>query len=262
MRFNAYIAYIIFTHLCILPESIPPHESPPSGFPPLPNSPPPDSPSPPPPGSPPPSPGSPPPPLALFPPAGRPYYKPIEHHNLGPMTVQYPHCHALHFMVERLTRSSLCNPCFGMCCLQGQVDLPHIQPWSPVLQNLCSDQQDHFEFKKYIHQYNSALAFTSLGVTMDQTTVQGTEPSAFRIHGALHHLMGSLLPPDGQKPSYAQLYIYDAEEATRKHMNQNQNSDLRGNILLDLHNMLIENHHYAAVYKQAHTIIQEKPPEQ
>ena len=45
-------------------------------------------------------------------------------------------------------------------------------------------------------------------------------------------------------------------------MNQNQNSDLRGNILLDLHNMLIENHHYAAVYKQAHTIIQEKPLEQ
>ena len=34
-----------------------------------------------------------------------------------------------------------------MCCLQGQVDLPHIQPWSPVLQNLCSDQQDHFELK-------------------------------------------------------------------------------------------------------------------
>ena len=74
--------------------------------------------------------------------------------------------------------------------------------------------------------------------------------------------MGSLLPPDGQEPSYAQLYIYDAEEATRRCMNRNQNSDLRGNILLDLHNMLIENHRYAAVYKQAHTIIQEKPPEQ
>ena len=97
---------------------------------------------------------------------------------------------------------------------------------------------------------------------MDRTTVQGTGPSSFRIHGALHHLMGSLLPPDGQEPSYAQLYIYDAEEATRRRMNQNQNSDLRGNILLDLHNMLIENHRYAAVYKQAHTIIQEKPPEQ
>ena len=117
-----------------VPESIPPHESPPPGSPPLPNSPPPGSPPSSPPGSPPP-----PPPLAVFPPAGRPYHEPIEHHNLGPMTVHCPHCHALHFMVERLTRSSLRNPHFGMCCLQGQVDLPRIQPWPPVLQNLYSD---------------------------------------------------------------------------------------------------------------------------
>ena len=95
---------------------------------------------------------------------------------------------------------------------------------------------------------------------MDQTTVRGTGPSSSCIHGALHHLMGSLLPPDGQEPSYAQLYIYDAEEATRRRTNQNLG--LRGDILLDLHNMLSENHCYAALYKQAHTIIQEKPPEQ
>ena len=72
--------------------------------------------------------------------------------------------------------------------------------------------------------------------------------------------MGSLLPPDGQEPSYAQLYIYDAEEATRRRTNRNLG--LRGDILLDLHNMLSENHRYATLYKQAHTIIQEKPPEQ
>ena len=83
------------------------------------------------------------------------------------MNVQCTHCHTLHFMTEKLTQSSHCNPRFGMCCLQGQADLPHIQPWPPVLQNLYNDTQDHVEFKKNIRQYNSALAFTSLGVTVD-----------------------------------------------------------------------------------------------
>ena len=136
---------------------IPPESSPPPGSPSPPRSPlfsahesPPPHRSPPPPGSlsphrSPPPPGSPPPPL---PPAGRPYHEPVELHSLGPMNVQCPHCHALHFMTEKLTQSSCCNSCFGMCCLQGQVDLPHIQPWPPVLQNLYNDPQDHVEFKK------------------------------------------------------------------------------------------------------------------
>ncbi|KAG5347434.1 hypothetical protein C0989_011882, partial [Termitomyces sp. Mn162] len=41
-------------------------------------------------------------------------------HYLGPMTVICPHCQALHFDAEKLTRSTRNNPKFGMCCLQGQ----------------------------------------------------------------------------------------------------------------------------------------------
>ena len=111
-----------------------------------------------------------------------------------------------------------------------------------------------------ICQYNSALAFTSLGVSVDRETVQGSGPSSFRIHGALHHLMGTLLPPDGQEPSYAQLYIYDPQEATDRRAQRNP--DLSGPILLDLHTMLRDIHPYAAVYKQAYEIMQEKPPDQ
>ena len=101
-------------------------------------------------------------------------------------------------------------------------------------------------------QYNSTLAFTSLGVNVDQTTV-GSGPSSFRIHGALHHLMGSLLPAEEQEPSYAQLYIYDPQEATDRCIQRN--SELSGPILLDLHTMLRDTHPYAAVYKQAYEIM-------
>ena len=50
-----------------------------------------------------------------------------------------------------------------MCCLQSQVDLPHIQEWSYVLQKLFNDPEDSKDFKKKIWQYNNALTFTSVG---------------------------------------------------------------------------------------------------
>ena len=54
------------------------------------------------------------------------YQEPATRHSLGPMDVQCPHCHALHFKCEKLTNSSVVNPKFGICCLQGQIQLPPI----------------------------------------------------------------------------------------------------------------------------------------
>ena len=65
--------------------------------------------------------------------------------------------------------------------------------------------------------------------------------------------MGSLLPAEEQEPSYAQLYIYDPQEATDRCIRRN--SELSGPILLDLHIMLRDTHPYAAVYKQAYEIM-------
>ncbi|KIK21159.1 hypothetical protein PISMIDRAFT_655460 [Pisolithus microcarpus 441] len=176
------------------------------------------------------------------------------------MNIPCPNCHALHFLSEKLSNSSPLHPRFGLCCLQGQVALPPIQRWPRVLQDLFDDPQDQREFKKNVRQYNNALAFTSVGVEVDRQTVQGAGPASFRIHGTLHHIMGALMPPQGLQPSYAQLYIYDPQEATNTHLQRNP--DLQGHILLDLHTTLREHHPYAAVYQQAHAIMQAKPPEQ
>ena len=140
-----------------------------------------------------------------------------------------------------------------MYCLQGQVNLPWIQEWPYVLQELFDDPHDHREFKKKICQYNNTLAFTSVGSAMDNDAIQGSGPASFRIHGALHHLMGALIPPDGLEASYAQLYIYYPQEATDRHVQHNP--QLNGAILLDLHNTLRERHPYAPLYKQAYEIM-------
>jgi len=202
-----------------------------------------------------PSPPSSPPPS----PAGeRPYREPVVTNYLGPMDVECPKCHALHFACERLSNSSARNPKFGICCLQGQVNLPAFPEWPGELKRLFHDHRDQQKFIENVRQYNSALAFTSLGVKIHQFAAGA--PASFRIHGALHHLMGSLVPPEGNSPSYAQLYIYDAQQATELWHQRNPN--LRPEVLRELHDMLSRYHPYANVYKTAMQRIREMPPEQ
>ena len=52
------------------------------------------------------------------------------------------------------------------------------------------------------------FAFTSMGAKIDKSINNGSSPYVFKISGQVHHLMGSLLPLDGQCPKFAQLYIY------------------------------------------------------
>ncbi|KIJ11064.1 hypothetical protein PAXINDRAFT_36551, partial [Paxillus involutus ATCC 200175] len=106
------------------------------------------------------------------------------------------------------------------------------------------------------------LAFTSLGVEVDERITHHSGTSSFCIHGGLHHLMESHLPPEGQDPCYAQLYIYNAEEATEIHLCRDGNQQLNHNILCNLHDMLLNHHPYVNIYKHAYQVMLEKPPEQ
>ncbi|KIJ09644.1 hypothetical protein PAXINDRAFT_87199, partial [Paxillus involutus ATCC 200175] len=189
----------------------------------------------------------------------RPYQEPVVVHDLSPMDVDCSHCHALHFDSEKLSKSTRGRKRFGMCCLEGQVQLEPFLAWPPELNQLfLSDHQ----FVEKIRHYNSTLAFTSLGVGVDERMTHRSGTSSFRIHGGLHHLMGSLLPPDGQDPCYAQLYIYDTEEATEIRLRRDGNRQLDRDILRNLHDMLLNHHPYVNIYKHAHQVLLEKPPEQ
>ncbi|XP_020113189.1 uncharacterized protein LOC109727463 [Ananas comosus] len=69
-------------------------------------------------------------------------------------------------------------------------------------------------------------AFTSIGAKVDYQINNRPGPYVFRISGQNHHLMGSLLPPDGHPPKFAQLYIYDTENEIN---NRIQVFDAHGN---------------------------------
>ena len=64
-------------------------------------------------------------------------------------------------------------------------------------------------FLDNIRRYNSMFAFTSMGANVDHSVNNGRAPYCFRIQGQNYHLLGDLLPKDGDTPKFSQLYIYD-----------------------------------------------------
>src|SRR5882757_1254944 len=198
--------------------------------------------------------------LMAIPPGCRPYQEPASRHSLGAMSVQCPDCHAMHFKSERLTNSSNIHPKFGVCCLQGQIQLPPFSDPPDLLHRLLTSSTPHArKFRESIRQYNSAFAFTSLAVNVDHTVLTSRGPYSFRIHGGLYHKMGALHPPEGRPPCYAQLYIYDEQAALATRNNRNPNLDHV--LIAELQDMLNANNPFVPLYKQAYQIMNECPPE-
>jgi hypothetical protein len=192
----------------------------------------------------------------------RPYHEPSHRHTLGPMNISCSKCNALHFISERLTASSMRNPKFGTCCLQGQISLPYLTEPPPVLQSLLTASTARARgFREKIRRYNCAFAFTSVAVNVDEERIAGTGPTSFRIHGELSHKMGSLLPSnDTIQPLYAQLYIHDPQAALDYRIRRN--NVLNPDVMSDLQDMLNQSHIYVPLYKHAYQIIMGKPEEE
>jgi len=128
--------------------------------------------------------------------------------QLGTMSYQCSHCGALHWLKERVSGSSQRNPVFSRCCNRGKVSLPLLQQVPEVLQLLLGSRKDILghpfqfsaaqhnrwkNFQQYIHAYNAAFAFVSLGYKKDDC-IQGSGPPVFKICGTLAHYHGALLP--------------------------------------------------------------------
>jgi hypothetical protein len=170
------------------------------------------------------------------------------------MNVRCPHCDALHWSQERVSSSRINVPEFQMCCAHGKVKLPPLRlPPQPLYNLFISDSLDAKEFRANIVQYNAALAFTSLGVKVDQS-VLGRGPPVFRIHGELRHLSGSLLPEESTSPSYSQLYVVDPHEAYRYRILRNENLSLH--TMQTLQQVMYDYNAYSPIYRHAYEVLQ------
>ncbi|GJZ51267.1 ATP-dependent DNA helicase PIF1 [Tanacetum coccineum] len=138
-------------------------------------------------------------------------------HNIGPPTHQCQNCNATMWYEEREEKSKTAvNPSFSLCCQGGKVLLPRFNTAPPTLNDLLSlNDASAAKFRDQIRVYNSMFSFTSFGAKIDHSINTGRAPYTFRINGQNYHRMGSLLPPEGMAPKFAQLYFFDTQNEVR-----------------------------------------------
>ena len=126
----------------------------------------------------------------------------------GRWNARCSHCGAQTLIEEKLCRSSKRNPKFGrLCCKNGVVQIPLIEPPFPLLRDLLSRRNDYF--KKNIRKYNNCLAFAS--ICINERSVPGGCPN-FSIQGRACHKVSNLIAPDDKTPAFVQTYAFDSSE--------------------------------------------------
>nr|CAD1832249.1 unnamed protein product [Ananas comosus var. bracteatus] len=153
------------------------------------------------------------------------------------------YCGALFWYAERIAKyRNGKKPIFSMCCQEGKITLELLHPPPQFLANLLQykGSQESVNFRKNIRTYNSMFAFTSIGAKVDNEVNKKPGPYVFKISGQNYHRMGSLLPTDGQRPKFAQLYIYDTENEIDNRMRAFNSSDEIKNINRNIVRSLLE----------------------
>jgi hypothetical protein len=93
------------------------------------------------------------------------------------------------------------------------------------------------------------FAMTSMGAKVINSINDGHGPYVFKISGQVCHRVGSLIPSQGRRPEYAQLYIFDtdhevsnrisvASSSTQFHANEDIVRSLIQ--MLDTHNPIVQ----------------------
>jgi hypothetical protein len=141
--------------------------------------------------------------------------------DIGDPICECQQCGALMWYQERKDKCRNTSiPKFMMCCGNGKVQLPLLEQPPPLIQNLlfCHQSPESKNFQANIRTYNAMFSFTSPGMKMDDNMNKGRGPPTLRLQGQTCHRIGSMLPLPGQRPKFAQLYIFDTENEISNRM--------------------------------------------
>jgi len=131
--------------------------------------------------------------------------------DIGGKTAECQQCRAMIWLDEASWGHA------DLCCAKGRsCNCEALFPISPPqpLQDMLTSKPTHgarlpptiVSFRKHIRKYNSSLQMASSGINI-QSLADGVIMIAIR--GVVHHLLGSLAPPQGSPHQFAQLYIID-----------------------------------------------------
>ena len=74
---------------------------------------------------------------------------------------------------------------------------------------LTTAEKQGRDFRDHIWEYNSALAFASLGVNRDKELANARRAVYTAIFIVMYHYINQLTPREGEAPSFAHIYIHD-----------------------------------------------------
>ncbi|XP_076920598.1 uncharacterized protein LOC143581786 [Bidens hawaiensis] len=111
-----------------------------------------------------------------------------------------------------------------------------------------------------------------MGGKFDHSINKGNAPYTFRLSGENYHCLGSLLPLEGCKPQFSQLYIYDTENEVSNRQgvfgkciffvgsdNNSMDDELEMHIINYLKTMLDSNNHLVQAYRMVRDCLEENP---
>ena len=159
-------------------------------------------------------------------------------HQSGPMNDKCEACGAYNFSEERVGTDHH----FTLCCQNKKISpkqLRHVPPPPPeILEILRGASPPLRRAREQLNQYNNAFAFVSYGTACfkDMATTRG--PPVTICHGAVYHSSGFLFPDETSLAKYAQVYLYDPNEALEARRGNAFNQGLTTDQLQSLQDMM------------------------
>ena len=143
----------------------------------------------------------------------------------------------------------------SLCCSKGKIQLDEFPQPQTFLQHLYEGiDRNGKHFLANIRKYNSAFQMTSFGC--NEVSMAGFNPS-FRIQGQVYHLIGSIVPTQGESHKFSQIYFIDNEEsevATRSAIV----IGLKPDIIRGINQLLHQTNHYVELFKVAKEIFEQE----
>ena len=164
-------------------------------------------------------------------------------------------CGAYNFPEERTGTTEH----FNICCQNGKVCcqqhnpkamIKHCAPPPPELLDILTGRSaQKRQAREMLKKYNNAFSFVSYGEKCFHKIDGARGPPVTVCHGTVYHLSGILFPDDGELGKYAQVYLYDHNEAMDLRQRNHWNDGLDKHILEQLQIMMDRESPYVAMYR-------------
>ncbi len=140
--------------------------------------------------------------------------------DFGDMDVECSSWGALLFLAERKVGCYTTNPQFAHCCSSGKITADDIgllsDPPALLRELLTGDTSRDKRFRKSIRAYNNALSMGSVGAkVVDRGPGRSGVQPDIGSEWLWSSQYWSLTPPEGVRPSFLSVYIYDTDFAAQ-----------------------------------------------